>query len=245
MLHSQLVHIMELLSLRVQSLFRNRNQRCLFLVIAVAVTHLMFQSLMLPYENALLSLLPNKKDLVDNNGERIMVLQSSTKAVTIRNPLTVNVSELPQVSSSRAFNVIKDTMGGNSSSLHEGLELTVQMEIEDAKDQVAEEHPLVNLNEKHVLDMDSDFASEEGETVVGDIMLEQTVVKNESFSSHGSDISSIGWLNALKSPQNIVKNESLIVKKKYRCDIPPNSVTTIQEMEQIYVRNRAKSRSMV
>uniref|UniRef100_A0A803NSX8 Exostosin GT47 domain-containing protein n=3 Tax=Cannabis sativa TaxID=3483 RepID=A0A803NSX8_CANSA len=51
-----------------------------------------------------------------------------------------------------------------------------------------------------------------------------------------------------QSDQQISKNNSAIVsvprRKKMRCDMPPKSITTFQEMNLILVKHRAKSRSM-
>ncbi|PKI33973.1 hypothetical protein CRG98_045637, partial [Punica granatum] len=105
----------------------------------------------------------------------------------------------------------------------------------------------------------------------GDIALLLTLVRNESLLSDGSaaidspvvtspsnisfvedpklnEMGSVGSSNASESAITASKNELLVIsspgKKKMRCDMPPKSVTTIEQMERIYVRNRASSRSM-
>lgn len=76
-----------------RKLCHNRTRRWLFLVGIVAVTHLLFQSLLLPYGNALLSLLPDHDDPTYVKNE-FPTVGSSTKPVMVRNPLTVNASDL-------------------------------------------------------------------------------------------------------------------------------------------------------
>lgn len=74
-------------------LCHNRTRRWLFLVGIVAVTHLLFQSLLLPYGNALLSLLPDH-DVPAYVKNDFPTVDSSTKSVMVRNPLTINASDL-------------------------------------------------------------------------------------------------------------------------------------------------------
>lgn len=59
----------------------------------VAVTYLLFQSLLLPYENALRSLLPDGEIPVRAKSS-FLAVHSAAKSVMVRNPLTVNASEL-------------------------------------------------------------------------------------------------------------------------------------------------------
>lgn len=59
----------------------------------VAVTYLLFQSLLLPYENALRSLLPDGEIPVRAESS-FLAVHSVVKSVMVRNPLTVNASEL-------------------------------------------------------------------------------------------------------------------------------------------------------
>ncbi|XP_050367233.1 probable glycosyltransferase At5g03795 [Argentina anserina] len=74
-------------------LCRIETRRRLLLLGVVAVTYLMFQWLLLPYENALRSLLP--QDLVpDHVAGSFLPIHSSAKSVMVRNPLTVNSSDL-------------------------------------------------------------------------------------------------------------------------------------------------------
>lgn len=67
-----------------------RAQKWLFVVGVVAATHLLFQSFLLPYGNALRSLLPGH----DVPTHVINNFPSSSKSAILRNPLTVNASDL-------------------------------------------------------------------------------------------------------------------------------------------------------
>ncbi|KAF3441884.1 hypothetical protein FNV43_RR15799 [Rhamnella rubrinervis] len=67
-----------------------RAQKWLFVVGVVAATHLLFQSFLLPYGNALRSLLPGQ----DVPTHVINNFPSSSKSAIVRNPLTVNASDL-------------------------------------------------------------------------------------------------------------------------------------------------------
>lgn len=59
---------------------------------AVAVTYLLFQSLLLPFENALRSLLPEGEVPVRAESN-LLAVHSVAKSVIVRNPLTVHMSE--------------------------------------------------------------------------------------------------------------------------------------------------------
>lgn len=85
--------------------FHNESRKWIFLVVVVAVTHLLFQSLMLPYGNALKSLFPD----MNHEKDGLFVVRSSTKDIIFRNPLTFSASDLKQDSS---FSGIKG-QGGN------------------------------------------------------------------------------------------------------------------------------------
>ncbi|PRQ46663.1 putative xylogalacturonan beta-1,3-xylosyltransferase [Rosa chinensis] len=69
------------------------TRRRLLVLGVVAVTYLLFQWLLLPYENALRSLLPQSQVLDHVTGSSLAI-HSSAKSVMVRNPLTVNSSDL-------------------------------------------------------------------------------------------------------------------------------------------------------
>ncbi|XVE54216.1 hypothetical protein DITRI_Ditri03aG0062800 [Diplodiscus trichospermus] len=101
---------MELLVNGIGRLFRSENKRWVFLVGVVAITHLLFQSFLLPYGNALRSLLPGNEDSIENN-RNVRRIQSSVNSAMARNPLAINASDIS--TGDALFNgVLKD---GNSS----------------------------------------------------------------------------------------------------------------------------------
>lgn len=69
-----------------------RAQKWLFVVGVVAATHLLFQSFLLPYGSALRSLLPAHD--FPSHSHNFPGVGSSAKSVVVRNPLTVNASDL-------------------------------------------------------------------------------------------------------------------------------------------------------
>ncbi|GMI94834.1 hypothetical protein like AT5G19670 [Hibiscus trionum] len=80
----------------------------------VAITHLLFQSFLLPYGNALRSLLPGHEESIEGYGNPIIRVKSTAKSAMVRNPLTINSSDM-SIRDVVVFNnvVLKD---GNSSS---------------------------------------------------------------------------------------------------------------------------------
>ncbi|GMI94833.1 hypothetical protein like AT5G19670 [Hibiscus trionum] len=97
-----------------RNLFRSEYKRWVFLVMLVAITHLLFQSFLLPYGNALRSLLPGHEESIEGYGNPIIRVKSTAKSAMVRNPLTINSSDM-SIRDVVVFNnvVLKD---GNSSS---------------------------------------------------------------------------------------------------------------------------------
>jgi hypothetical protein len=78
---------------RFYKLYQMEKRRWVFMVGVAAVTYLLFQSLLLPYENALRSLLPDGEIPVRAESS-FRAVHSVAKSVMVRNPLTVYASEL-------------------------------------------------------------------------------------------------------------------------------------------------------
>lgn len=79
-------------SFHFHKLCHNKKQRWVFMVVVLAFTYLLFQSLLLPYEKAIRSLLPN--DEVPIGGESSFLnIHSAAKSLMVRYPLMVNASE--------------------------------------------------------------------------------------------------------------------------------------------------------
>ncbi|CAL2274913.1 unnamed protein product [Prunus armeniaca] len=68
------------------------TRRWLFLLGVLAVTYVLFQSLLLPYGNALRSLLPQNEVQEQFKGSGVFSIHSSAESVMVRNPLTVHSS---------------------------------------------------------------------------------------------------------------------------------------------------------
>ncbi|KAJ6759406.1 EXOSTOSIN HEPARAN SULFATE GLYCOSYLTRANSFERASE -RELATED [Salix koriyanagi] len=294
------------LCFQLPKLLQNINRRWLLVLGVVAVTHIMFQFLLLPYGNALRSLFPNVNDSM-----YFAAIQSSEKSAMVRYPLTVDKSSLTNYF--RFDGVLEnadDSNGGGEEGRDDGtkqnsedtdhdfsseetdmdilddvIQLEVDRDLEDdfpsedvidrnetfASDRVKTEESnsvlkLANearLNRSHERNVKSDHdiptdnvlqlsisqAHKEFEHANSTLPVESQAVasstKTTYLKSNGS--SSVGP-GALKSDSAATKNDSVVLakpgKKKMRCEMPPKSVTLIDEMNSILVRHRRSSRSM-
>lgn len=297
-----------------QRLFLSKNRRWLFLVALVATTHLMFQSLLLPYGTALQSLLPDRKILTADNAT-FSNTHSSAKSVMVRNPLTVNVSEsaealvfLGAIKSNKNFNGGEDIGhydGQNrvdrqeqKSNAPEGsIDHVIEMGAANRKEGGLSSDKIMHTSKSLVMQgrefenhtfvpvMASDTHSVsleltvelDNRTLSGDsqsetLSLPRETLKDLETEFHSTTLTpSATPARALPSDTNNVKDlmwnasnsfhsagaqnistssqdQSLATinpgKKKMRCNMPPKSVTTIEEMNHIYVRRQVSSRSM-
>lgn len=138
---------------KLHKLCQTKAQRWFFVVGVVAVTHLLFQSLLFPYGNALRSLLPSR-DVPMHIKPQTLTVQSSIKSLMVRNHLTVNASDFIDASmvleleeDAKSFNVEgnneldiklkgKDRYKETTATLgekdhHNGSEVVVGSTIED------------------------------------------------------------------------------------------------------------------
>ncbi|KAI9192686.1 hypothetical protein LWI28_026542 [Acer negundo] len=106
-------------------LFHNKTQRWLFVVGMVAVTHLLFQSLLLPYGKALQSLLPDDEVSIRHEISQPN-LKSLTNFVMVRNPLTVNDSDFTSFNKFDGF-----VKPGDNSSAGKDIEVDSGMKFID------------------------------------------------------------------------------------------------------------------
>lgn len=302
------------LCVELQRLFLSKNRRWLFLVALVATTHLMFQSLLLPYGTALQSLLPDRKILTADNAT-FSNTHSSAKSVMVRNPLTVNVSEsaealvfLGAIKSNKNFNGGEDIGhydGQNrvdrqeqKSNAPEGsIDHVIEMGAANRKEGGLSSDKIMHTSNSLVMQgrefenhtfvpvMASDTHSVsleltvelDNRTLSGDsqsetLSLPRETLKDLETEFHSTTLTpSATPARALPSDTNNVKDlmwnasnsfhsagaqnistssqdQSLATinpgKKKMRCNMPPKSVTTIEEMNHIYVRRQVSSRSM-
>ncbi|KAK4754986.1 hypothetical protein SAY87_008743 [Trapa incisa] len=250
-------------SLRLQAIFQKRNRRWLFVVFAVALTHLLLQSLLLPYGQALQSLLPDRQMSGEEEENSFLPIPSSKSSV-VRNPLTLaNVPEMSNVSVSivvaRTSVELNDSIHILKTSLLDADEKSSSISSTSRDGEHIEPLALEGQNENIILEMG------------GDDTIQLNVSKNASMISDGSpsftslivasppNISFQDGLllnemgtgvssNSSMNGKSASKKESLVTisptKKKMRCDLPPKLVTTIEEMERIFARSRASPRSM-
>ena len=192
------------------------------LVATLALTHIL---LLLSYGRYLL---PDGRRLKLPNEHNALMTPSQN--ALLRNTLAVNVSAAPT-------GFLENNGSGlrNETEDDEGFVEIVDFEsFEDVNDSVIVKEVAGN-NES-----DSLFPLEKN--------VMQNQVQNVSLQSHQNSVLSGG--SSIAAP--ILENSSLIVtkkvskkKKKMRCDLPPKTVTTIDEMNRILTRHRRSSRAMV
>lgn len=297
-----------------RKLGRAKAQRWLFVVGLVAVTHLLFQFFLLPYGNALRSLLPDN-EVSRNFKYNARTVRSSTQSVMVRNPLTVNASDLIDTSTSveleneadnfdvggelrfdteekgndrykevsfkmeekgfdRTFQHVPDRFvdnsfpSKNSGDVNEISALVIRknLESDSIMDKASEYRPGFPLEQIGEPDTDISVGNVLGENTR--LMLKKSdggldtplqlstlasSVAGSSITTHlktstSSKSSSLASVSE-KSDLMISKNHSAIAsvprRKKMRCEMPPKSITSFQEMNRILVRHHAKSRSLV
>ncbi|KAE8687533.1 Exostosin family protein [Hibiscus syriacus] len=271
-----------------RNIFRSEYKRWVFLVAFVAITHLLFQSFLLPYGNALRSLLPGHEDSVEGYENAIIRVKSTAKPAVVRNPLTINASAMGTRDVMFSNVVLK---GGDSLNLNVrggvgngGHIMEDRWEIENGF--VSEGTDRVGVDND-----DDDDESENGEdlneiAVLEDVIRDQDDYVNstsrtelttgagngfeiEQVVKHGQEVSTgkledkmsevakeLGIVStssrspALASPivSSMANQTSKSVigkpgKKKMRCEMPPKSVSSVDEMERILLRHRRSSRA--
>ncbi|KAK8523182.1 hypothetical protein V6N13_113134 [Hibiscus sabdariffa] len=277
-----------------KNLLPSEYKRLVFLVALVAITHLLFQSLLSGHE-----------DSVDGYGNVIIRVESTSKSAMVRNPLTINASDM----STRdvvLFNnvVLKDGTGSNSNSNVGGddgngsRKMGDRGEIENGSVSEGTNRVIVDrnvvddeyendedLNEIAVLEdviRDQDDYVNTISDIVSSSTMESTSgagngFKIEQVAKHGQEVST-GKLKEGKmseaAKELVAVNTSSVAnrtsnagfrstplqsnhaasennlsmiakpgKKKMRCEMPPKSVTTIDEMNRILLRHRRSSRA--
>lgn len=309
---------------RFHKLCQIKTRRWLLVVGAVAITHTLFQSLLLPYGNALSSLLPNSHDLIYDKSS-FPIIHFSTKSLMVRNPLTVDPSSLNKSSildgvvvndavSSGGSGEVTHDMGSQRNSgeteiefasededldnpievavdndgddddfveedLDNPIELVVDRNVsnfssgnssgnstfESIKRQESisviefategkHDFPLLGQNGKSNLEFFTDSNPPQKElgrikiALLSPSVEPEVVTSSTNISySRSSGSSSVG--SAIKKIGFSSKNNSARMdkpgRKKMRCEMPPKSITLIDEMNRILVRHRRSSRSMV
>ncbi|POO00853.1 Exostosin-like [Trema orientale] len=267
----------------------------LFLMVLVAFTHLLFQSFLLPYGKALRSMLP------DNEVSRyakynVSTVRSSTKSVMVRNPLTVNASDLIDTSTSvelendadsfdkggelgfetekrgndrfkevsvtlenKGFvsqHVLDRFVDNSFPSKNSGVVnaistlVSIQNEESDAiMDKASKDRPGFPLKQIREPDLAENISlslkkSDGGLDTPSAAASMNTTYLTTSTSSKSSSLASVSEQSDLVISKNHSAIASIPGRKKMRCEMPPKSITSFQEMNHILARHRAKSRSM-
>ncbi|PIN01921.1 Acetylglucosaminyltransferase EXT1/exostosin 1 [Handroanthus impetiginosus] len=252
-------------SITIQTRLQIEKRKWLFLVGLVALTHLFCQSLMLPYGNALLSLLPNEKNNVVMTTSRLSK-DSSVETLILDNSNLDDESLLVRgVKSMKSYNVgtdVEDEKGATEKDEEENM--NSDLDIDDDGFDFIEDETLgkanVDMEDGFIMTNDSlSLANGSSEALLDSgtsEMLEKTITGASATLSNISAnkpllIESIVQRKSESevstsdgSSRNISSLPIKPVKKKMRCQMPPKTITLINEMEQILARNRARSRAM-
>ncbi|KAF8096510.1 hypothetical protein N665_0307s0039 [Sinapis alba] len=204
-----------------RKLSRSGKRIWLTLVAVLALTHIL---LLLSYG---IYRLPDGRRLKLPNEHSALTTTPSSQNALLRNTLAVNVSV--------AHTGLENSGSGlrNEPEDDEGFVDSVDFEsFEDVKDSVIVKE-VAGSNESESL-----FPSEK--ILMQNVSLQSQKKVKSSVLSGGSSIT-----------DPVLENSSLIVtkkmskkKKKMRCDLPPKTVTTIDEMNRILTRHRRSSRAM-
>ncbi|KGN65348.1 probable glycosyltransferase At5g03795 [Cucumis sativus] len=270
-----------------------QTRRCLLLVGVVAFTYLIFQSLLLPYGDALRSLLP--EDAIHKYDHyNIQFGPNSPKLATVRNPLTVldlaNVSTTPIGKIDKGFQrdnllnskgeYVKEeeiprevdfgSESGNNVDANGNLEsdgtknrandsiLPVDGETSfgfPLKQQVVKPSDTNTITLENELEdfgqMDLDFGELEEfknsslqKLEDTDMPFNSSTFMLQTSTSTVNTIHSHQLLSNLSSSASETNSTSIGKRKKMKSELPPKTVTTLEEMNRILFRHRRSSRAM-
>lgn len=251
-------------AIRFQEVFQIDRKKWLMVVGLVAMTHILCQSLMLPYGSALLSLLPT-----DHSTAREEFKLKSEQSYTTKEALLLNGMKIE--------NGIE--VGGNANEMANNMDIAKEINsvsatisidtgvdfVEDAN--LDNDMPFEEVTDANEIDPPGSNLAKGGETRHS-LSIEQVVkpsnhiladeitspnVKTENVTILASSIIPITVSSPEELPTNgkhvLVQNDfsslNSTVKKKMKCEMPPTKITLIHEMEQLLVRHRARSRAMV
>ncbi|GAV86364.1 Exostosin domain-containing protein [Cephalotus follicularis] len=283
-----LFSVMELLY-RFQKLCQIETRRGLVLVGVVAVSHLLFQSLLLPYGNSITSLPPGGKVPGDDKYS-FWTSRSYSKSLMIRNPRTINASDFTntsvlvegdndeediRVGDMGHLNVLDEEdrdvdSGFTSENDVDRIERLVFDSVENQENTNVLEsdsggsHVIILENiSKPDLDLSADNMQEEDATVVPkkieDVytafqsplsasqtssLLKNITHLNDRESNARYSVGSAAFESDLVMPKNNSAMTSDTGKKKLRCEIPPKSITSLQEMNRLLKRHHSSPRAM-
>ncbi|CAA7059116.1 unnamed protein product [Microthlaspi erraticum] len=204
---------------------RSGKRKWAVLVGIVALTHIL---LILSYGRYLLPDGRRLKLPSENNA-----LMTPPQNALLRNTLAVNVSGGSRLHVLEKNGYVSGSDFMNESEDDEGFDDGVDLEsFEDAKDSV------INKDVAGSSGNDSLFPSEK--TVTQNVSLQiQKKVKSSKLSPGSSIAAPVLGNSSLLVTKQVSKK-----KKRMRCDLPPETVTTVDEMNQILARHRRSSRAM-
>ncbi|KAJ0243883.1 Exostosin family protein [Hirschfeldia incana] len=203
-----------------RKLSRSGKRIWLTLVAVLALTHVL---LLLSYGRYLL---PDGRRLKLPNEHNALTTPSQT--ALLRNTLAVNVSAAPTVLENNGY--------GSGSGLRN------EAEDDEGFVDIADFESLEDVNDSVIVKQVS--GSNESDSLFPS---EKFVMQNVSLQSQKNTVLSGGY-SFIAAP--VMENSTLAVakkvskKKKMRCDLPPKTVTTINEMNRILTRHRRSSRAM-
>lgn len=233
---------MEIIRSELRKHSRSGKRKWAILVVILALTHIL---LLLSY---------GKRLNLSNDNKALM---APSQNALLRNTLAVNVSEVSAGSGLHILDKNGYVSGfgrrNESEDDDEGFVENVDFEsIEDVKDsiiikEVAGSSESLFPSEKTVMQNESVSTSNYGHQVQNVSVQNQKNVKismlsaGSSIDAPGSSVRNlpVSGNNSLLVPKQVSK------KKKMRCDIPPKTVTTIDEMNRTLARHRRTSRAMV
>ena len=254
------------------------KRKWVIIVGMVALTHLLCQSLMLPYGNALLSMLPDEKS------ENVVVVTPSIEDSAVESLIDdkVRVSGVLNLENEQSLLVrgVKSAEGYNARVNAEGekesTEKNGKEEMDSGLDGDGTDEDVDFVEDEALDDVDVDL--EEGFTVDNSTQIEEAssgvMLESRTSGVQGKKVtdgsvilptpvasldkplligsvvgekpesgSRISDGSAFSNNGSSMPNKS--AKKKMRCDMPPKTVTPIDEMERLLVHHRARSRAMV
>ncbi|WCJ42534.1 Exostosin family protein [Euphorbia peplus] len=250
-------------------LWQMESRKWLIVVAAMALTHILFQFLLLPYGTALRSLLPNSHDpFFDKTG--FPLFQSSAKYVTFRNPLTLESNDTES-----DFDTELETLDRGFESEHENLDHIIEfLEDFDVEDDKGDTNDTSSASSKEISNNSVKLGviphvskrfpmkSAKNPKAISESVKSQDL-KSANQTLKPSHVNSTG--NVVGKDRNLPKKElqhgasvrrianlgtsntsskmDKPGKKTMRCDMPPKSITLIDEMNRILERNRRSSRA--
>ncbi|EOA20199.1 hypothetical protein CARUB_v10000494mg [Capsella rubella] len=220
---------------------RSGTRKWAILVGIVALTHIL---LLLSYGDVLRYLVPDGRRLkLPNESKKLMTLSRNTLAVSVSEDSGIHVLE--KNASISGFGLRNETEDD------EGFDETADFEsFEDAKDSVVVIKQVVESSDTlYPLEMNVKQSAEMSTSKYGyqvqDVSVEsQKKVKTSMLSASSSlAASSVGKL-PVSGNSSLLVSKQVSKKKKMRCNLPPKTVTTIEEMNRILARHRRTSRAM-